>query len=338
MSPESFFPSWQTMVTRSIAQPAWLGPDAPDNDVVISSRVRIARNLKGHRFPHHAPEPELREILLKVREAVTASGLVTEWVTQLSPVEQNYLVASRLISKDFAINEPGRAIIMDTDRLTSTLVNEEDHLRIQALSAGLSLGTAQMAATYFCERLGRNLDYAATPELGHLTASPSNAGAGIRRSVLIHVVGLAHRGELQNLVAKIIDAKLILRGLYGEATRATGALFQLSSTKADSDALETIIREILQEERKARITVGKRDFKERVEAARTFAISNRSISHTDALRVLSWVRWAAAIGQPNLPSVRQIDERIATLEAAPHASATRASRWRADILRKFIEQ
>lgn len=334
MTGESFFPSWQTMVTRSIAQPAWLGPEAPDHDVVISSRVRLARNLRGHRFPHHAPEPELREILLKVQSAVQASGLATEWVTAMTAVEQNYLVACRLISKDFPVNQPGRALILDEDRLTSTLVNEEDHLRIQAISAGRSLASAHRAATYFGERLGRTLDYAATPELGHLTASPLNAGEAVRRSALVHLVGLAHRGDLQAWVERIVGEGLILRGLYGEATRATGAIFQLSTLRGDGDHLDRALDELTAAERRARGKITASKLAELVETAGTFATTNRSLSHADAMRVLSWIRLGATRELPHLPSARAVDERIATLEAAPNDA--RAARWRADIVRKFL--
>ncbi|MBL8049403.1 MAG: hypothetical protein JNJ45_12055 [Chthonomonas sp.] len=331
---DSFFPSWQTMVTRAIAQPAWMGPDAPDHDVVISSRVRLARNLQGHRFPHHCGDGELREVLLKVQQAVAKSGLATEWVTHMSTVEQNYMVACRLISKDFRVNEPGRALVLDEDRLTSTLVNEEDHLRIQSLSAGRSLGLAQRAATYFCERLGRTLDFAATPELGHLTASPANSGEAIRRSVLVHLVALAHRNELKPWVDHIVSNGLILRGLYGEATRATGALFQLSSIRGDSDRLEVLLDDLLKAERQARAKVKRANLAELVEQATTFATTTRSLSHADAMRVLSWVRWGATRELASMPSARAVDERVATLEAAP--TDTRAGRWRADMVRQFL--
>lgn len=324
------------MVTRSISQPAWLTGPAPESDVVLSSRVRLARNLRGFNFPHHASADDLRQVLARVEEAIAALHLPMETVRTASMTERNFLVTARIISPDFELGSPGRALLLDEDRLTSVLINEEDHLRIQAVTAGSNLPVARHAALYLADRLARHLDFASTPESGYLTASPFNAGVAMRHSVLVHLIGLGYQGSLRPWLKRIREAHLMLRGLYGEPSRATGAIFQLSTIRDEDASFHRLFADIVDAERECRHRVSTDELAKLVASAIEFATTRRSLRQSDALRVLSWARWGADRGLPGLPSHRIVDERIATLEASPLVQDQRGDRWRADVLRKFF--
>ena len=184
--------AWKKMVLRSMPAPAWLEGEAPDSDVVISSRVRCARNLLGHRFPHHASDTELEMILRKVLEAAQHPRLALNVQNKLTAAERDFLLGNRLISADFKPNEPGRALMTDENRLISIMVNEEDHLRIQALSSGWSITTAHAAVDHVLGCMDQSLDFMYDDDLGYLTASPANTGTALRRSALFHLIALAH--------------------------------------------------------------------------------------------------------------------------------------------------
>ena len=134
--------SWKRMVLGSSPRPAWLYDDAPHVDVVLSSRTRVMRNLVGYRFPNRADTPELQEVMRRVIDAARDAGLDLEAYKGLTNAERDHLVAGRLVSPDFEWTLPGRALLVDRGRALSVMVNEEDHLRIQALSAGWSICSA----------------------------------------------------------------------------------------------------------------------------------------------------------------------------------------------------
>src|SRR5262249_25461194 len=151
--------AWKRLVLRSMPPPAWLGPDAPHSDVVLSSRSRILRNLQGHRFPHHADSDELQAILKKVIHAIRDSRLNLSIHRHISNAEREYLVGCRLASPEFEWSKPGRALMLNEERSLSIMVNEEDHLRIQAVTAGWSAQSAQHASSLCVEELQRNLEF-----------------------------------------------------------------------------------------------------------------------------------------------------------------------------------
>lgn len=141
------------MVLRTMPPPAWLSPDAPQCDIVLSSRCRLMRNLRGFRFPHHAPLEELSEVSSRVCKA---AGAHFEVHKRLTTPERDYLLGCRLLSPDFAYLEPFRALLLDGAFECSVMVNEEDHLRLQTLTAGWSVDAARRSATQAVEELGRN--------------------------------------------------------------------------------------------------------------------------------------------------------------------------------------
>lgn len=327
------------MVLRSMPPPAWLNEDAPDGDVVMSSRVRYARNLRGFRFPHHARPEELRQIQRKVTEAAKRTSLQFETFKRLTEAERDYLIGCRLLSPEFQGKETGRMLLLDAGRSVSVMVNEEDHVRVQALTAGWSILTAHRSAEFVLAELGRGLDFAHADEWGYLTASPYNAGRARRLSVMFHLIGLAQTKHLTPVLRALAARSLVARGLFGESSRAVGAFFQVSSTSGDLPEFQGACDYLLREERVARREVERSKLQARADAAVEFAVTSSEISLADALRVLAWVRWAASATVPGYPkSHREVDSWLSALEVRGTSDPKAANRERATYLRARLER
>jgi len=330
---------WKRMVLRSLPPPAWLTGDAPDRDIAISSRVRYARNLVGERFVHHADADALRAIADRIETAVEASGLGLQRHRRLSPAEQEYWIGTRLISPEFQTGLPGRVLYLDADQSVSLMVNEEDHLRLQAVTGGWSAHAALRLADFVLERLARHLSWAEAAPWGILTASPMNAGQGVRISSMFHLIGLAHTRRLTGVLRALGAHQVMARGLFGESSRAIGAFIQVSVTHGRVAELSGAAEVILQEERRARAHVGGDELQARVAEATDYAVGQSELSLADALRVAAWVRWAAAAGLDGYPfDARTVDDWLARLEVRPAAEPAVAARDRAAALRGFLNR
>lgn len=327
------------MVLRSMPPPAWLAVDAPHGDVVLSSRARVMRNLKGHRFPHHAAEAELREILEEVASAAEQTGegfAIQRYATQ---AERDYLVGSRLASHDFRWNEPGRALLLDGERSRCVMVNEEDHLRLQCLTPGWSIDAADARVRTTLKGLAGGLEFARTPAFGYLSASPFNAGEGRRLSAMFHLIGLAQGKRLPSVLKALGARGLAARGLFGESSRAVGAFVQVSISSGTQVEFVGACEYLLREEREARSAIGRAVLEERARKAAEFAIGSRAIGLADALRVLGWVRWAASAGIEGFPPTpREVDRWLTTLEVRGSSDSEVAARDRAAFLRNRVER
>lgn len=327
------------MVLRSMPPPAWLSEDAPDGDVVMSSRVRYARNLRGYRFPHHALSEELRQVQRKVTDAAKSTALKFEVFKRLTEAERDYLIGCRLLSPEFLGKEVGRVLLLDEGRSVSIMVNEEDHLRIQALTAGWSIVNAHRAAEFVLTEMSRHLEFAEVSPWGFLTASPYNAGPARRLSVMYHLIGLAQTKHLTPVLQALAARNLVARGLFGESSRAVGAFFQVSSTTGDLPEFQGACDYLLREERLARREVERSKLEDRAASAAEFAITSSEISLADALRVLAWVRWASSASIGGFPeSHREVDGWLSALEVRGTTDEKAANRERATYLRARLER
>lgn len=324
------------MVLRSMPAPAWLSPDAPDSDIVISSRFRTARNLRLHRYPDRADSQELIEIQNKVKSA--AKDLPISPLTTISEAERDYLLGARLISPEFKHSSPGRMVLLDEDRLVSVMVNEEDHLRIQAVSAGWSIRNAVTAGQAITKSLSQSLDFQTCKTHGPLTASPSNLGGGTRRSALFHMAGLSSQGRLNRLIKSLHHTGITTRGLFGESSRGIASFVQVSGTTVSEVEFIGACNHLIQEERIARKESSRQTTLEKAQTAVDFAIASKEVSLRDALLVLGYVRWSAAIELPEFPiPVRDVDTWITEMEVFGTQNPRTAARQRADYLRSKLE-
>jgi protein arginine kinase len=331
--------TWKKMVLRSMPSPGWLAPDAPDGDVVVSSRARFARNVVGFPFPHCCDADTLRRIEDAVVAACRTAPVAMDATRRLTEAERDFMLGSRLISPEFEHREPGRALVLDQSRTLSVMVNEEDHLRVQALTAGWSIATAHDQAAALLAHLARHLEFMHHPAHGFLTASPMNAGEGRRWSALFHLIGLAHTRRLADVLKALDTGGITARGLYGESSRAVGAFFQVSAIGGAPAEFQGAGEYLIAEERRARRDVPRREIEEKFDAAVEFAVASAELGLADALRVLAWARWAAVATLPGAPAgAREVDQWVAVMEVHGTQDARTASRHRATFVRERLER
>lgn len=324
------------MVLRSMQPPAWLTEEPIDGDIVVSSRFRTARNLRGHHYPHRCESGELVAISNKVAQGTKDLPLSTS--RNITEAERDYLLGARLISPEFRHSEPGRMVLLDEPRLVSIMVNEEDHLRIQAVSAGWSIRRAVDQGEQATAELARRLDFQSTAELGMLTASPTNLGGGTRRSALFHLVGLSNQGRLNRLIKSLHQLGIATRGLFGESSRGIAAFVQVSTTHIHQIDFIGACNHLVAEERLARTEVSQHETLEKARKAIDFAVMSNQVTMRDALLVLGYVRWIASIGLDTIHiAPRDVDSWVTEMEVFGTQSATTAARHRADYLRGKLE-
>lgn len=226
----------------SFAQRAclWLRPLGPDPDVVVSSRVRLARNVEGYSFVTRLSADRATALREAARERLEAAQLGGETVfvpmEEASPILRLLLRERHLISRDLAPIEenantrPGRAVAFSADERVSVMINEEDHLRIQSMAPGLDLDSAWESASALDRELETGLSFAHSKKLGYLTGCPTNVGTGLRASVMLHLPALSLvRSELEKVFTAAQRTGLAVRGLYGEGSRAAGDFYQISN-------------------------------------------------------------------------------------------------------------
>lgn len=326
--------AWKRIVLRAMAPPEWLANEGAYREIVLSTRVRHMRNLRGHRFTHRADPSELREIEKKCTAAIGKLGAF-DVQRNATPAERDYLVACRLVSPDFQWNEPGRALALDSGRTVSIMVGEEDQLRFQALTPGWSLERAAAAAESALSGLSKGLDFARTSRYGFLGASATNCGAGIRQSAMFHLIGLAHSKRLATVIRALNSQGLVVRGLFGERSRAIGAFVQISTTGSSLPQFVGACDYLLHEERSARAGFPLPVPFEKVEETREFLARSRQASLADALRILAWLRWCAA-NEPNPSSLRTVDALIPELALLESLGEDRAGRSRLELLKRVL--
>ena len=233
---------------------SWLRAEGPGSDVVISSRIRLARNFAGFPFPNHAGRVERVQVLELAERHILGSGLAPEmaWVelADLSPLERSVLVERHLISKQHSRGDGPRALAVSSpDERLAIMINEEDHLRVQVMRPGLALREAFEQADEADNRIEAGADYAYSPRFGYLTACPTNVGTGIRVSVMLHLPALRLTGELDKVKRAAKSMCLAVRGFYGEGSEAVGDLYQLSNQvtlgKTEADLMHEFERQVI---------------------------------------------------------------------------------------------
>ena len=215
----------------------WLSGEGPRTEVVLSTRVRLARNLERYPFPSRGHAPSLAEVfelvgskLLTAADSLGLSGPMTYLdVTRIHPLELQLLVERHLASPAFASSPLPRGLGLTEDGTLSLMVNEEDHLRVQCLLSGLQLEEAWRQAAQLETFLAQSLDFAYDSQFGFLTACPSNIGTGLRASAMVHLPGLAWLKALEPITQQIAQLGLTVRGVYGEGSCCTGHLLQISN-------------------------------------------------------------------------------------------------------------
>lgn len=311
-------------VVQSSASP-WMDGSGSLADVVISSRVRLARNLRDVQFPHLLDEKAAKGVMDKVFQAVddiNARNVVPQLthmdLEKVTPLDRQVLVEKHLMSPQHAQPGPGRGLVARPDERVSVMVNEEDHLRLQCLYSGLELEEAWIAANGMDDLLDERLDFAYDDKSGFLTACPTNVGTGLRASVMVHLPALAIGDEASRVLAAVNKLGLVVRGLYGEGTEGQGNVYQISNQitlgQTEKEILENlslVAKQVVAEEKRFRETLMKSRrgaVEDRIFRAWGILSNARTMSSSEAVKLWSDVRLGVEFGLMHGLDVKQANE------------------------------
>lgn len=302
---------WNKVVNQALSK--WMMGDGPQADVVLSSRVRLARNLEGYAFPHLLPESRATEVIDKVELGVREVNLLGVAprvelfrLAEVPPLERQVLVEKHLTSPALAQDARGKAVAISEDESVSVMVNEEDHLRIQILSPGLNLEQAWSSASKVDDGFEAKLPYAFHQARGYLTACPTNVGTGMRASVMVHLPALVLTNQAGRLFNTLGQFGLAVRGYFGEGTEALGNIFQISNQitlgRSEEDIIANltgVVHQVIEHERKAREHLSrqmKAQLEDRIGRAYGILTGARIMTSEECMRLLSDVRLGVDLG------------------------------------------
>src|SRR5215813_13565797 len=282
----------------------------PHDRIVMSSRVRLARNIKDAAFPGWAKKPERVKVLETIRPAVHSlpemKEAFSESMDNLTTLDKQILVERHLISREHAAKSAGSGLVLNRDETLCVMINEEDHLRMQALRPGLQLRQARTAIDSADSFLEKKLEFAFNADLGYLTACPTNIGTGIRVSAMLHLPGLVLAEQINPIIQSVNKLGLAVRGLYGEGTEALGNVFQVSNqmTLGETEAaiverLEKVLSQIIEHEENARATLFEKKPKmvyNHIGRAYGILANAHSISSKETMNLLSLLRLGVDVG------------------------------------------
>ncbi|MBS4221063.1 protein arginine kinase [Bacillus sp. FJAT-49711] len=285
---------------------SWMSAEGPDSDIILSSRIRLARNFRKSKFPTLFSNEEAREIINQVK-GLTDSNLFQSYgamefleIEDLKSLQKRVLVEKHLISPRLAENAAHSAVILSENEDISIMVNEEDHIRIQCLFPGLQINEALESANAIDDLLEEKVDYAFDENLGYLTSCPTNVGTGLRASVMVHLPALILTRQMNRIIPAINQLGLVVRGIYGEGSEALGNIFQISNQitlgKSEEDIvgdLTSVVQQIIAQERSAREALVKTSniqLEDRVFRSYGILANSRVIETKEAAECLSDVR------------------------------------------------
>jgi len=288
----------------------WLRGEGPHHQIVISSRVRFARNLRNRAFPGWAKKAERTAILdlirPRVEELPEMQDSFSELLQDLSALEKQVLVERHLISREHAAKGVGSAVVMNRRQTLSIMINEEDHLRMQSIRSGLQLKQAFKLVDKIDSALEGRLEFAYDQRLGYLTACPTNVGTGMRASAMLHLPGLVLSELINQVIQAVSKIGLAVRGLYGEGTEAMGNLFQISNQttlgeKEDEivSRLTKVIETIIEKEHDARqVLIQKKSNTLWDQIGRAYGVLTyaHAMSSKEALNLLSIIKLGVDLG------------------------------------------
>ena len=286
----------------------WYLQNGKDSDVVISSRVRLNRNLIGYNFLKKCTKEEKESILEKIKEIVPSLGYGLKYINleDLDNVTKLSLVEKHLVSPEFVMDDKNpKAIILNDDENICIMINEDDHIKIQVFSAGQELENLNNLITELDEKMGEMLEYAYSQEFGFLTSSPLNVGTGMKASVIVHLPALTMTGNLAKVLRIINNLGMSIRGVYGEGTQNQGDLYQISnnqtiglSEKEIMLNVKNISEKIIEQERTARKFLGQKELEleDRVYRAYGLLTNARKISSDECKKLISEVKLGVDLG------------------------------------------
>lgn len=303
--------SLQRFINQAISP--WMNEEGPDSDIVLSSRIRLARNLKDIVFPTLASSDDLERVIQLLNESLCnqnyqdLGNFEMIKIDDTEFIEKRVLVEKHLISPHLAeVSEQGAAVILSEDENISIMVNEEDHVRIQCLVPGLQLSKALQLANRIDDLIEEKVDFAFDEKRGYLTSCPTNVGTGLRASVMMHLPALVLTHQINRIIPAINQLGLVVRGIYGEGSEAQGNIFQISNQitlgKSEHDIaqdLGSVVAQVITQERAAREMLLKSSYTQLEDKVwRSYGVlaNSRIIQSSEASQCLSDLRLGIDLG------------------------------------------
>lgn len=301
--------SLQKFTNRAVS--AWM-KDGPDSDIVLSSRIRLARNIDMYKFPTISTNEELQNILTffettySSKEFEHIGQLELIKMNEMQPIQKRVLVEKHLISPNLAENSSYGGCLLSENEEVSIMINEEDHIRIQCLFPGFQLTEALEMANKLDDWIEKEVDYAFDEKLGYLTSCPTNVGTGLRASVMMHLPALVLTQKINRIIPAINQLGLVVRGIYGEGSEAIGNLFQISNQitlgKSEKDIVEdliSVVQQLITQERSTREALynsSQTQLEDRVYRSFGTLAYSRIIESNETAKCLSDVRLGIDLG------------------------------------------
>lgn len=288
----------------------WLKASGPNPDIVISTRVRLARNISKIPFTHWANKKKREEVLSLLREAVKNSNLLKDSLyikmADLSDLDKQFLIERHLMSPEHAHGAEYKVLVIEPREIISVMGNEEDHLRFQVIQSGFNLRDAWILIDKLDTELNQILEYAYSIKWGYLTACPTNTGTGMRASLMMHLPALVMTKQISKVLQALTKLGVVVRGLYGEGTEAIGNFFQISNQvtlgRPEEDIIgnfERIVNQVVTREAQARrylMLKEKESIKDKIWRAYGTLKSARIITSNETTNLMSNVRLGVNLG------------------------------------------
>ncbi len=335
----------------------WYNKTGPQGDVVISTRIRFARNLNSFPFPCKLSEKQKVEVINLVKNVISEDEIEKELkyvdLRSLSKVDRVSLVERHITSPNFVEETYGRGLFLSDDESVSVMINEEDHIRLQVIKPGLNFEDSYSIADKLDDTLDKKLSFAFDDNLGYLTQCPTNLGTGMRASVMLHLPALRESGVMEKISSNLSKLGLVLRGIYGEGTEPKADFYQLSnqvtlglSEKASIKNLEDVTMQLISQERNARGEMIKHiEFIDLIHRSYGVLKNARLLSNNEFMKLISNVRLGAAAGEIKDLSLESIDSLIIkvqpamlSLEEKKDLTANQREQLRAEIIRNALNK
>lgn len=283
---------------------SWVDDSGPNSDIVISSRIRLARNIEGLPFPHIMKDSSYSKLIESVKNAIAKTEVLKDAeiisLNDISELDRLVLMERHIISFDQAVGNRKKAVVFSKDEHVSIMINEEDHLRMQVIQPGIKLLPCWDIIDKIDTEMGKELVYAFSVEIGYLTACPTNVGTGLRSSTMVHLPGLVLSKDISKVLHKISQLGLVVRGLYGESVEIRTSFFQISNQvslgyteREIINRVEKITKQVIEYEKNARELLFKNSrakMEDNIWRAYGILKNARAISFEETVGLLSSVR------------------------------------------------
>jgi protein arginine kinase len=337
----------------------WMQGNGPHSNIILSSRIRLARNIADIPFPSGLDTNRAEKVVRMVKDSIFKSESTLKFrdyiMQELPPIERQFLVERHLISPGLSKNSVKGAALISSDGVVSIMINEEDHIRIQTILPGLQIKKSWEMASEIDDLLEQDLEYAYNENWGYLTSCPTNVGTGIRASVMVHLPALNITGNMNKILQAVAHIGFTIRGLYGEGTEIVGNIFQISNQitlgRAEEEIIESLTAvtgQIIDKEKEARkvlLESNRVQIEDKIWRSRGIMKSARMMNSQECMKLLSDIRLGVDMGIIEDIPIQLLNEIMIETQAASvqknskrELSSLERDIIRADIIRGKLDK